>query len=90
MKLREYTNFFGGRSMDNPFIWRYSYDFMQQEVGQVHHMVKIYSYSVYNIEKIMKDNLKDFSKEIHKDSFIMRVLNKINGSIVQRKEGFFL
>lgn len=29
LKLREYTNFFGGKNMDNPFIWRYSYDFMQ-------------------------------------------------------------
>lgn len=84
LKLREYTNFFGGRNMDNPFIWRYSYDFMQEEVGQVHHMSKIYSYSINTIEDLLRKNLKNPAKEIHKDSFIMRVLNKINGSIAQR------
>jgi hypothetical protein len=28
LKMREYTNFISGRSMENPLIWRYSLDEM--------------------------------------------------------------
>lgn len=42
LKTREYTNFVQLRSMENPFIWRYSFDHMEEAIGKISHIAKLY------------------------------------------------
>lgn len=42
LKAREYTNFVQRKNMENPFIWRYSFDYMEKAIGKISHFAKLY------------------------------------------------
>jgi hypothetical protein len=88
--MREYTNFVAGRTMENPLIWRYSFQQMQNIVGNVSFCAKIYDPTANRIEQLFGENLGNPLREFHSQSFVMKLVGDSRDQVIRRDGRLYL
>ena len=55
--MREYTNFISGRSMENPLVWRFSLEQMEDIAGKVSFFTRLYDPTFIHLEELYAANI---------------------------------